>query len=94
MNNKLDKLVSVPLREIWKHEAIDFTQWLAMQENLDLLAEEIGMDLLNPQTEVNVGSFNVDILAEDVKVVSKDYMHHDGHKYLNTTDGNLLNFIP
>jgi hypothetical protein len=85
MNNKLDKLVSVPLREIWKHEAIDFTQWLALQENLDLLAEEIGMDLLNPQNEVNVGSFNVDILAEDDsehKVIIENQLEATDHDHL------------
>ena len=85
MNNKLDKLVRVPLREIWKHEAIDFTQWLALQENLDLLAEEIGMDLLNPQAEVNVGSFNVDVLAEDDsehKVIIENQLEATDHDHL------------
>ncbi len=44
---------------------MDFTQWLALPENLELLAETIGVDLINAQTEVGVGQFNVDILAED-----------------------------
>ncbi len=34
----LGKLEQVPLREVWKHEASDFTQWLAMPDNIDLLA--------------------------------------------------------
>lgn len=62
---ELSRLTKMPLRTIWKHEALDFTQWLALPENLELLAETIGVDLNNAQTEVGVGQFNVDILAED-----------------------------
>jgi len=82
---KLDKLTKVELREIWKHEALDFTQWLAMQENLDMLAETIGIDLINPQTEVSVGSFNVDILAEDDnggKVIVENQLESTDHDHL------------
>ena len=35
MNSAIGKLQRVPLREVWKHEAYDFTQWL--QENIDIL---------------------------------------------------------
>lgn len=85
MNKELDKLVKVPLRDIWKHEAIDFTQWLGIQENLDLLSEEIGVELLNPQTEVSVGKFNVDILAEDEaerKVIIENQLEVTNHDHL------------
>lgn len=61
----LSKLVQVPLRDVWKHEAQHFTQWLAMPENLEYLNDAIGLDLANVQTEVGVGPFFVDILAED-----------------------------
>ena len=40
----LGKLEKVQLRDLWSHEAIDFTNWLAKQENLDLLSEEIGSE--------------------------------------------------
>ncbi len=85
MTRKLDKLTKVQLRDIWKHEALDFTQWLALQENLDLLSEEIGLDLQNPQTEVSVGSFNVDILAEDDaerKVIIENQLEATDHDHL------------
>ena len=62
---QLGKIKKVSLREIWKHEALDFTSWLAEETNLELLAETLGISLLNPQTEVGVGKFAVDILAED-----------------------------
>lgn len=61
----LSKLEKVPLREIWKHEATDFTTWLAKKENLELLSEEIGIDISFIQTEASVGKFSVDILAEE-----------------------------
>ena len=60
---KLSKLIKVPLRKIWKHEALDFSQWLVKEENLALLSDTIGIILSNPRTEVGVGKFKVDILA-------------------------------
>ena len=39
----IDRLEMVPLRELWRNEAQDFTTWLA--ENLDFLSETLGMDL-------------------------------------------------
>ena len=61
----IGKFTKVHLREIWKHEALDFTNWLALEENLGLLGETLGISILNSQTEVGVGKFAVDILAED-----------------------------
>ena len=61
----LGKLQLVDLRTAWKHEAQDFTKWLAQDENLALLSDEIGMEIESAQTEVSVGSFHADILAED-----------------------------
>lgn len=44
MNKNLAKLKKVDLREVFGPET-DFTRWLAQQENLDLLSEEIGVDI-------------------------------------------------
>jgi len=41
----LGKLKEVDLRTVWKNEAGDFTKWLAEEENLRLLSNEIGIDL-------------------------------------------------
>lgn len=82
---ELSRLNKVPLRSVWKHEALDFTQWLALPENLELLAETIGVDLLNAQTEVSVGQFNVDILAEDDaerKIVIENQLENTNHDHL------------
>jgi hypothetical protein len=37
----IGKLERVPLREVWKHEAQDFTQWL--QQNIDVLNSALGL---------------------------------------------------
>ena len=82
---ELSRLTKLPLRTIWKHEALHFTQWLALPENLELLAETIGVDLINAQTEVGVGQFNVDILAEDEnghKVVIENQLENTDHDHL------------
>jgi len=50
-------------RDIWKSEAGEFTPWLA--ENIDVLADAIGMVLTVTGTEVFVGEFRLDIKAED-----------------------------
>ena len=57
------KLKRVPLREIWNHEAKDFTTWLA--ENIDTLSEEIGLSLSVMSREKAVGVFSLDLIAED-----------------------------
>ena len=62
---ELSRIQKVQLREIWKHEATNFTRWLAKQENLALLSEEINIELTVIETEYNVGRFNVDIYAQE-----------------------------
>lgn len=81
----LGKLKKIDLREAWKHEALDFTQWLAKDENLALLSEEIGVDINLIETEANFGSFNVDILAEDSngrKIVIENQLESTNHDHL------------
>ena len=47
MANLIDKLQRVPLREVWRHEAYDFTQWL--QENLDILNDTLDLELASAE---------------------------------------------
>ena len=83
---QLSKLEKVDLREVWKHEALDFTNWLAKQENLELLSDEIGIDIALVQTEASVGKFNVDILAEEEntgrKIVIENQLESTDHDHL------------
>jgi hypothetical protein len=53
----VEKLVRVPLREVWRHEALDFTRWL--QENVDVLNEALGLNLSNVERERSTGTFRV-----------------------------------
>jgi len=83
---KLGKLKKVDLREYWKHEALDFTRWLAEPENLDELGDEIGLDIELIQTEAGVGRFNADILAQEEttgrKIVIENQLETTDHSHL------------
>ena len=83
---QLFKLEKVDLREVWKHEALDFTNWLAKAENLELLSDEIGIDISLIQTEASVGKFNVDILAEEEntgrKIIIENQLESTNHDHL------------
>lgn len=83
---QLSKLTKVDLREVWKHEALDFTNWLAKPENLEMLSDEIGIDISLIQTEASVGNFNVDILAEEEntgkKIVIENQLEATDHDHL------------
>jgi hypothetical protein len=82
---QLSKLVRVPLREVWKHEALNFTQWLALPENIQQLGEVIGVEFIDTQSEVGVGQFYVDILARDEndrKVVIENQLEPTNHDHL------------
>ncbi|MDK3256748.1 DUF4268 domain-containing protein [Blastococcus capsensis] len=48
-------------RDVWTSESGDFTPWLA--ENLDVLADELGLSFTSVVTEVPVGEFRLDIEA-------------------------------
>ncbi len=61
---EFEPLQKVDPREIWKHEAHDFTPWLA--ENLARLGDAIGIELELLEREADVGSFSLDLLAKDL----------------------------
>jgi len=62
MSTPIGKLQRVQLREVWRHEAYDFTQWL--QENIDILNESLDLELVSAEREQAAGSFSIDIVAE------------------------------
>ncbi|MGY3448410.1 hypothetical protein [Bradyrhizobium sp. USDA 4353] len=91
MDDKLGVLKNVSLREIWTHEALDFTPWLAKEENLAKLSEVIGLELQLERTEVPVGAYSADVLARDASgnyVVIENQFNRTNHDHL----GKLLTY--
>ena len=66
MTVKLARITKVNPREVWKHEALDFTKWLAKEENISVLCEELEINLENVKPEAAAGRFNVDLVADDI----------------------------
>lgn len=83
---KLGALKKVNLRKIWNHEAHDFTKWLAKEENIAKLTEELDIDIENIVPEASSGRYNVDILASEVhtgkKVIIENQLEVTDHKHL------------
>ena len=82
---ELGTLEEVLLREIWPHEASNFTNWLAQEENIELLSNELNMDIEVIDTEVPAGKYRLDILArssDDETIVIENQLEHTNHDHL------------
>lgn len=87
---QIAKIERIPLREVWRHEARDFTTWLA--DNLDELSKVIGPELSLVRREANAGNFLLDLLAEDEHgqpVVIENQLGRSDHDHL----GKLLVYL-
>lgn len=87
---KIARITELPLREVWPHEARDFSRWLA--ENLDYLEEIVGLHLTLVEREAPTGDFAVDILAEDGEgnlVVIENQLGATDHDHL----GKLVTYM-
>ena len=85
MKQPLSTLVRVPLREAWKHEAGDFTPWLAETANLASLGDALGLGELElVATEHQVGDFKLDILCTDGadQVIIENQLERTNHAHL------------
>ena len=94
MTTPEDEIEQVDVRTKWRHEALNFTPWLA--NNLHLLSDATGMKLEKVGTEVPVGPFSLDILAreadKDVLVAIENQLeeadlHHLGQLLVYATGG-------
>lgn len=81
---KLEKITD--LRKVWPHEALDFTPWLAQDDNIAMLSDAIGIDISVDETESMVGSFNVDIYATETdtgnKIIIENQLEETNHDHL------------
>ena len=86
----IGKIKRVSLREVWKHEANDFTKWL--EENLDVLSETIDLKLSNVEREKDAGDFSVDLVAEDGSgnpVIIENQLGKSNHEHL----GKIITYL-
>lgn len=86
----IGKLQRVPLREVWKHEAKDFTQWL--QDNIDVLNTALDLNLVNVEREQAAGAFSIDLVAEDEgggTVIIENQLEKSNHDHL----GKLITYL-
>lgn len=84
------RLDPVDLRQLWKHEELDFTPWLA--DHLELLGEAIGMALREVERETPVGPFSADITARTDSgelVLLENQLGPSDHDHL----GKLLTYL-
>ena len=82
-----------PLRQVWPHEAHDFTPWMAKPEPLAHLGRALGLGPLEYVAhEHTVGAFSADVLARDPwgeLVVIENQLEPTDHSHL----GQALTYI-
>ncbi|MEZ4947714.1 MAG: DUF4268 domain-containing protein [Cyclobacteriaceae bacterium] len=83
---KLGNLKSIDLRTVWNHEAYDFTRWLARDENISILLEELDIEIKNIKLEESAGRYSVDIIADEIdsgkRVIIENQLETTDHKHL------------
>jgi len=86
----IGKIERVPLRDVWKHEAYDFTKWL--EENIDVLNDALNLSLSGVEREQKAGRFSVDLIAVDEAgnmVVIENQLEKSNHDHL----GKLITYL-
>ncbi|MGF3067356.1 DUF4268 domain-containing protein [Facklamia sp. P12950] len=85
-NTKLGRLKEVDIRKLWAHEQYNFSNWLAKDENIDLLNDTVGLTLTDIDKEVYVGSYRCDLVAVDettgVKIIIENQLGSTDHDHL------------
>lgn len=85
-NILLGRLKEVDIRELWPHEQYNFSNWLAKEENIELLNETVGLTLTDIDKEVYVGSYRCDLMAvdetTDIKIIIENQLDSTDHDHL------------
>mgnify|MGYP003584547845 CR=1 FL=1 len=90
MTKELSRIRQVPVRDVWPHEAYDFTKWLLV--NVDVLSDVLGLRLELTAAEYKVGGFSLDLIGTDVEsgttVIVENQLEQTDHGHL----GQLLTY--
>lgn len=82
----LGKLDEVDIRTLWKHEQYNFSKWLSQEENIELLNQVLGFNLIDVKSEVFVGAYRCDLVAQDEttgsKVIIENQLEQTNHDHL------------
>ena len=89
MNAPISKIKKVPLRELWRDEARDFTGWL--EKNVDYLNEQVGLGITIVEREKRVGDFFVDLVGENESglVIIENQLERTDHDHF----GKILTYL-
>ena len=82
----IGKLVEVDVRELWKHEQYNFSNWLSKECNLEYLNDILGLTLTDVNKEVYVGPYRCDLVAKDetsgITVIIENQLEGTNHDHL------------
>lgn len=82
----IGKLEEVDIRELWKHEQYDFSEWLSKKENIENLNDILGLTLVDISRETYVGAYRCDLFAKDettgIKVIIENQLEMSNHDHL------------
>ena len=82
---KIQRIEHVEIRDVWPHEAHDFTTWL--EQNIDVLNDDLafGIDPDSIRREAAAGAFSVDLVAENENgqsVIIENQLGRSDHDHL------------
>jgi len=82
----IGRLIEVDVRELWRHEQYDFSNWLAKDINLEYLNDILGLTLTDVDKEVYVGPYRCDLVAKDetsgITVIIENQLEGTNHDHL------------
>lgn len=82
----IGKLKEIDIRELWKHEQYDFSEWLSKKENIENLNDILGLTLVDISKETYVGTYRCDLFAKDettgIKVIIENQLEISNHDHL------------
>ena len=82
----IGKLNEVDVRELWRHEQYNFSNWLSEKNNIEYLNDILGLTLVDINKEEYVDPFRCDLVAKDetsnIKVIIENQLEGTNHDHL------------